>query len=130
MFLDNIHSGHQKYAFSQNQILVLLTYIVIEDVDMLSRRSTHVDQNLESESIRSQLSVAIFMASRTHLGPQEFIILRFYPQNRPKVALDPMNLGFCLIYEPNIKSARYGAQEERVLARIIAKIKESNSYIF
>ena len=28
------------------------------------------------------------------------------------------------IYEPNIKSARYGEQEERVLARIIAKIKE------
>ena len=28
------------------------------------------------------------------------------------------------IYEPNIKSARYGEQEERVLARIISKIKE------
>ena len=28
------------------------------------------------------------------------------------------------IYEPNTKSARYGEQEERVLARIIAKIKE------
>ena len=28
------------------------------------------------------------------------------------------------IYEPNIKSARYGEQEERVLARIIPKIKE------
>ena len=28
------------------------------------------------------------------------------------------------IYEPNIKSARYGEQEERVLARIIVKIKE------
>jgi hypothetical protein len=28
------------------------------------------------------------------------------------------------IYEPNIKSARYGEQEGRVLARIIAKIKE------
>ena len=28
------------------------------------------------------------------------------------------------IYEPNIKSARYGEQEERVLARIITKIKE------
>ena len=27
-------------------------------------------------------------------------------------------------YEPNIKSSRYGEQEERVLARIIAKIKE------
>ena len=28
------------------------------------------------------------------------------------------------IYEPNTKAARYGEQEERVLARIIAKIKE------
>ena len=28
------------------------------------------------------------------------------------------------IYEPNTKSARYGEQEERVLARIISKIKE------
>ena len=28
------------------------------------------------------------------------------------------------IYEPNMKSARYGEQEEGVLARIIAKIKE------
>ena len=28
------------------------------------------------------------------------------------------------IYEPNIKSARYGEQEEQVLLRIIAKIKE------
>ncbi len=28
------------------------------------------------------------------------------------------------IYEANIKSARYGEQEERVLARIISKIKE------
>ena len=32
------------------------------------------------------------------------------------------------IYEPNIKSARYGEQEERVLARIILKIKEINSF--
>ena len=34
------------------------------------------------------------------------------------------------IYEPNIKSARYGEQEERVLARIIAKIKESRGRFF
>ena len=33
------------------------------------------------------------------------------------------------IYEPNIKSARYGEQEERVLARIICKIKEFILYI-
>ena len=37
----------------------------------LKGQHNHVDQNLESESIDSQLSVAIFMASRTHLGTQE-----------------------------------------------------------
>ena len=31
----------------------------------------------------------------------------------------------CFMYEPNIKSARYGEQEEQVLARIIAKIKNA-----
>ena len=34
------------------------------------------------------------------------------------------NHGIEYIYEPNVKSARYGEQEERVLTRIIAKIKE------
>ena len=38
---------------------------------MLPKRSTPVDQTLESESIHSQLSVAIFIAPRTHLGAQK-----------------------------------------------------------
>ena len=99
MFLDNSHSEHRKCAFSQNQVLAFLTYTVIESVDMLPKRSTPVDQNLESESIHSQLSVAIFMASRTHLGTQECMILGMYPQIRDIPALDRTNLGFCLIYE-------------------------------
>ena len=41
---------------------------------MLSKRSTHVDQILGSESIPSKLSVAIFVASRTLLGTQECLI--------------------------------------------------------
>ena len=98
MCFDDSHSEHQKYAFSQNQVLVFLTYTFNEGVDMLPKRSTHIDQNLESESIHSQLSVDIFMASRTHLGTQECIILGFYPQNRSKGAFLGMNLGFCLIY--------------------------------
>ena len=71
MCLDNADSEHQKYTFSQNRVLALLAYAVIRSVDMLPKRSTPVDQNLESESIDSQLSLAIFMASRTHLGTQE-----------------------------------------------------------
>ena len=65
---------------------------------MLPKRSTYVDQNIRSQSVHSQLSVAIFMASRTHLRTQECMILGFYPQIRHNVALDPTNLGFCLIY--------------------------------
>ena len=37
---------------------------------MLPKKSTPVDQNLESESIHSQLSVAIFRAPRSHLISQ------------------------------------------------------------
>ena len=65
---------------------------------MLTKRSTLVDQILRSESMDCKLSVAIFMASRTHLGTQECIILGFYPQIRHIGAFLGMNLGFCLIY--------------------------------
>ena len=76
MFLDNARSRHQKYAFSQNQVLAFLTYIVIGGVDMLTKRSTSVDQNLGSESIPSKLSVAIFTALRTHLGARKSLIYK------------------------------------------------------
>ena len=39
----------------------------MKGTDMLPKRSTPVDQNLESESIYSKLSVAIFRASRNLL---------------------------------------------------------------
>ena len=42
-----------------------------EVTDMLTKRSTPVDQNVESESMDSKLSVAIFGASRTYLRTQE-----------------------------------------------------------
>ena len=74
MFVRNADSRQQKYTFSQNQGLAFLAYIVTGGVDMLPKRSTHVDQNLESKSMDSQLSVAIFMASRTHLETQECCI--------------------------------------------------------
>ena len=59
------------YAFLQNQDLAFLTYIVIEVANMLTKRSTLVDQILRSESMDCKLSVAIFMASRTHLATRE-----------------------------------------------------------
>ena len=37
-----------------------LACIVTEGIDMLTKRSTHVDQNIRSQSIHSQLSVAKF----------------------------------------------------------------------
>ena len=41
---------------------------------MLPKRSTPVDQNLGSESIHSQLSVAIFRTPRDHLVAQKTLI--------------------------------------------------------
>ena len=57
--------------FSRNRFFSLSAYEVTEGTDMLTKRSTPVDQNLESESMDSKLSVAIFAASRTHLRTQE-----------------------------------------------------------
>ena len=41
---------------------------------MLPKRSTHVDQNLGSESIDSELSIAIFRAPRNLLGARKSLI--------------------------------------------------------
>ena len=62
---------YRKSYFSRNRFFSLSTYVVTEGTDMLTKRSTPVDQNLESESMDSKLSVAIFVASRTHLRTQE-----------------------------------------------------------
>ena len=66
--MDNIFSEHPNYAFSQNQDLAFLTYIAKDEVNMLTKRSTPVDQNMESESMDSKLSVAIFVASEPIWG--------------------------------------------------------------
>ena len=47
------------------------TYMVNKAFEVLTKRSTLVDQNLNSYRVRSQLSVAIFMAPRTHLVAQK-----------------------------------------------------------
>ena len=48
---------------------------------MLSKRSTRVDQNFGSESIDSQLSVTIFIASRNLLVALESLIYKKKCQN-------------------------------------------------
>ena len=50
---------------------MFFTDTVSKGVDMLTKRSTSVDQNSESESINSKLFVAMFMASINHQGTQE-----------------------------------------------------------
>ena len=102
LVLVKVLSG-QYHSYPLTQLAVtekcLCKYYIsmIEGVHMFPKMSTRVDQNLASESTTSQLSVAIFMASRTNLGTQKCIILGFFPQLRHIPALDPTNLGFCLI---------------------------------
>ena len=48
---------------------------------MLPKRSTPVDQNLGSESIDSQLSVAIFIAPRNLLGTWKSLIYKKKSKN-------------------------------------------------
>ena len=60
-----------KNPFFRNRPYPVFTCTVTEGADMLTKRSTGVDQNFLSESMDSQLSVAIFMTPRTHLGAQE-----------------------------------------------------------
>ena len=62
------------YYFSQSVHKAFYSYTFERGIDMLPKRSTPVDQNLGSESIHSQLSVAIFIARRIHLGPQKSVI--------------------------------------------------------
>ena len=57
----------KKHVFSKNQLEAFCKYTVSGGVDMLTKRSTPVDQIFGSESICSKLSVAIFIASRNHL---------------------------------------------------------------
>ena len=51
-------------------------YIVNKAFEVLTKRSTLVDQNFRSYRGRSQLSVAIFMALRTHMGAQKLFIYK------------------------------------------------------
>ena len=69
----NFHPAHFMYLdhyFSQSGSKAFYSDKIQRGIDMLPKRSTPVDQNLGSESIHSQLSVAIFTAPRNLLGAQ------------------------------------------------------------
>ena len=66
---------------------------------MLTKRSTRVDRNLESESTDSELSIAILMASRTHLGTQECSIYEKKSKNGYIHEHLPAGLAYATIYE-------------------------------
>ena len=73
----NFHLAHFMYFdyyFSQSGSKAFYSDKIERGIDMLPKRSTPVDQNLGSESIHSQLSVAIFIASRNLLVAQESLI--------------------------------------------------------
>ena len=71
MFSYRSSDKYQKHVFLKKWTDAICIYTVTEGVDMLTKRSTPVDQILESESIDSKLSIAIFTALRTHLGAQK-----------------------------------------------------------
>ena len=68
--ITNSHLAHFiyfDYYFSQSGYKSFYNYTIVKNIDMLPKRPIDVDQNLGSESIHSQLSVAIFTASRTYV---------------------------------------------------------------
>ena len=70
--ITNSHLAHFIYistiTFSQSAYEAFYSsYTIAKAIDMLPKRSTPVDQTLGSESIHSQLSVAIFTAYRNLL---------------------------------------------------------------
>ena len=71
---DLAHFMYSNYYFSHIGSKAFYSNKIERGIDMLPKRSTPVDQNLGSESIHSQLSVAIFRASRNLLGAQESLI--------------------------------------------------------
>ena len=62
---------YQKMFFVVSNYMHFFHYTYFIRAYLLLRKSTLVDQNLESESINSQLSIAIFKAPRDLLVAQD-----------------------------------------------------------
>ena len=75
--ITNYHLAHFiyfDYHISQSGYKDFYSDIIEKGIDVLPKRSAPVDQTLESESIHSQLSVAIFIASRNRLRAQKSLM--------------------------------------------------------
>ena len=75
--ITNSHLAHFiyfDYYFSQSGYKAFYKYTIAKCIDMLPKRSTPINQTLESESRHSQLSVAILIAPRNLLGARESLI--------------------------------------------------------
>ena len=59
---------------------------------VLTKRSTHVDQNIRSDKVMSQLSLAIFVTPRTHLVAQKSLIYQKKSENGRILATPPPHL--------------------------------------
>ena len=73
----NFHLAHFMYFdyyFSQSGSKAFYSNKIERGIDMLPKRSTPVDQTLGSESIHSQLSVAIFTAPKNLLEARKSLI--------------------------------------------------------
>ena len=75
--ITNSHLAHFiyfEYYFSQSVCKAFYSHTIAKCIDMLPKRSTTVDQTLDTKSIHSQLSVAIFTAPRNFLGARKSLI--------------------------------------------------------
>ena len=83
---------------------------------MLTKRSTHVDQNFTSSKGMSQLSVAIFIAPRTHLRAQKSLFLSKKSEKRTNINI------------PYVDSAQRCSLIERANARNPEKVSVFPKY--
>ena len=61
------------------------SYVAHRGNSVLTKRSTHVDQNFKSSKGMSQLSVAIFIAPRTHFWAQKSLFLSKKSEKRTNI---------------------------------------------
>ena len=97
----NFHLAHFMYFdyyFSQSGSKAFYSDKIERGIDMLPKRSTPVDQNFLSENTHSQLSVAIFIASRNLLGARKVLYTKKKSQNGKTQKQPPLWSYFCAIY--------------------------------
>ena len=71
---------YTKNHFFQSHKMSFSALVASIGQQVLTKRSTHVDQNVRSDKVMSQLSLAIFVTSRTHLVVQKSLIYEKSPK--------------------------------------------------